>query len=181
VLNLTAADRRFCGRWLLATMLAIALCNPLGPIGLFIGPVVLATTQSDVLRREGHRFWPWGIATLVSGYLAIALFTGLFLGVPKLPIPVMVLICGAIVGAAQGWVLRRESRYWRWWPLLNALILTVSLSWFMPGVLNAAIYGTQRVSLTWLALATLTGLIGGLLKGLALAWLFKHPARPGRH
>lgn len=160
---------------MLATTIAIALCTPLGAIGLFLGPVLLAIGQSYVLKRERHRYLPWGIATLLSGYVALFLFLLLFLYGAFLTVPVMVFLCGATIGLAQGLVLKSNSRYWRWWPIVNGAILTVSIVWFIPSVLDASVYGSQRTLLSWFVLAPLTGLIGGCLKGLALAWFLKHP------
>lgn len=176
MLHLTRADWRFCGQWTLVTTIAIALCNPLGPIGLMLGPVVLAIAQGYILKRHRHRFLPWSIATMIGGYVAISLFTGLFLYGVASPVPLQVFLCGAIVGLAQGLVLRHDSRHWLWWPMVNGAILAVSIAWFMPGVLDASVYGTQRPPLTWLGLATLTGLIGGFLKGIALRAFLKFPA-----
>ena len=178
MLHLTPADRRFCLRWILATTAAIALCNPLGAPGLLIGPVVLAIAQGLALRRYYAPFVWWGLATIVGGYGAIALFIVWALFWSALPLPLMVLVCGAIVGCLQAWVLRRGSRLWGWWPLVNAVILTVSIAWFVPDMVDAAIYGTRRILWHWVALAALTGLIGGCLKGVALVWFLKKRPAP---
>jgi hypothetical protein len=173
--DLTPSDWRFCLQWTLATAIAIGLCGALGPIGLLVGPVVLAIAQGYVLRRKQPLFLFWGIATLVSGYVAIALVFVQVLFAYVIPLPVVVAMGGAIVGVAQAIVLRSRSRYWAWWPLVSAVVLTLSLFWFMPDAVNVGIYGTQRPFWVWMALAALTGLIGGILKGLTLIWLLKHP------
>jgi hypothetical protein len=117
----------------------------------------------------------WGIATLVGGYIAIALLAAWVLFASSIPLLLIIAICGAIVGVAQAIVLRSRSRYWAWWPFVNAVILTISLLGFMPDAVDAGIYGTQRPFWVWMALAGFTGLIGGILKGLALMGLLKHP------
>jgi len=169
VLHLTAADWQFCGRWTLATIIAIALGALLGPIGLFLGPVFLAITQGWVLRA----YWPegylwWGIATLIGGYISIPVMVGGLLAFSALSLPLMIFVSGAIIGGGQALVLRRQSRRWVWWPLISGLILTLSLFWYIPEAIDAAIYGQNRTAWEWVLRASLAGLIGGLLKGFAL-------------
>lgn len=173
--DLTPSDWRFCLQWTLATAIAISFCGALGPIGLLVGPVVLAIAQSYVLRRKQPLFLFWGIATFVGGYIAIALLVAWVLFASSIPLLLIIAICGAIVGLAQAFVLRRHTRYWAWWPFVNAAVLTISLFWFIPDAVDVGIYGTQRSFWGWMALAGFTGLIGGILKGLALMGLLKHP------
>lgn len=160
-------------RWTVATTAAIALCNPLGIVGLFGGPIVLAIAQGWAMRPYWPHYRWWGLATIIGGYCAIFLLVGLVL-LSRWPVFVMVFVCGAIAAVPHTLVLRYyRQRGWPWWPLINAGILTVSLFWFMPDIINASIYGNSRVSWAWLAMATLTGLIGGSLKGLAVAQMLK--------
>lgn len=170
---LTRSEWQFCGRWLLATSIAIALCASLGPVGLLVGPILLAIAQGYVLKRYWLRFKAWGIATLVGGYLAIGAFIGLFFSASFLPLAPMVFLSGLPLGATQAYVLRRDGRSWQLWPLVSALVLTISLYQFMPLAVGAAIVGTRRPFWEWMLLAALAGLIGGFLKGVALAWILK--------
>lgn len=173
--DLTPSDWRFCLRWTLASAIAIGFSGSLGPIGLLVGPILLAIAQGYVLRRQKPMYLQWGIATLVGGYIAIALLVAWVLFASSIPLLLIIAICGAIVGLAQAFVLRRHSRYWAWWPFVNAAVLTISLFWFMPDAVDVGIYGTQRPFGVWGALAGFTGLIGGILKGLALMGLLKQP------
>ena len=175
---LTPSHWRFGFFWMLATTIAIVLCAPFGSIGLFMGPALLASAQGYVLNRHGYPFIGWSLATLVSGYSAIVLFVALFFSMTALPL--VVFICGAVMGLAQGLILRRRTRYWVWWPVVSAAVLTISIAWFVPSAVNATIYGSERSGLDWLVLATFSGLIGGCLKGIALAWFLKGPASLSR-
>ena len=177
MLHLTAADWQFCGRWTLATVVAIALAAALGPLGLFTGPLILAIAQGWVLRPYwAEDYLWWGMATLLGGGLSILVLVIGVLVFSTLPLPLMIFVGGAIIGGGQALVLRRNSRRWVWWPLINGLILTVSLFWYLPDVLDAAIYGQHRATWEWVLRASLVGLIGGALKGVALTQ-YLHPAR----
>ncbi|NEQ42124.1 MAG: hypothetical protein F6K00_00600 [Leptolyngbya sp. SIOISBB] len=79
-----------------------------------------------------------------------------------------VFVCGAIAAGPQAWVLRRHRQPWQWWPLVNAVILTLTLFWLLPDMLNASIYGNTRPAWEWVARAAIAGLIGSSLKGMAL-------------
>ncbi len=123
-----------------------------------------------------HPHWPhyrwWGLATIIGSYCAIFTLVALVLW-SRWPVFVMVFVCGAIAALPHMLVLRHYRQPWRWWPWINAAILTLSLFWFMPNVINAAIYGNSRGMGEWLALATLTGLIGSSLKGFALTQVLR--------
>lgn len=174
--HLAKPNWRFCLQWVLATAIALALCNLLGPIGLLIGPGVLAIAQGYVLRRHRYRFFfAWGATTAIGGYGALFAYFVLFLSMASsLPLWVLVGIGGAILGVAQAIVLRGHSRYWRWWPLINAIILTISLGWLMPTIMDGAIYGSRQPDWQRLLRMALTGIIGGTLKGLMLDQVLRH-------
>lgn len=172
MLHLTPKDGQFWARWTLATTLEIALCNVLGIVSFFTGPIVLAIAQGWALRTYWPRYRWWALATMSGGYLALSALLACVL-FARWPIFVSVFVCGAIAALPQMLVLRFYRCRWRWWPLVNAVILTVSLFWFMPGIIDASIYGNTRVSWQWLALATLAGLIGSSLKGLALTQVLR--------
>lgn len=164
----TSEDWRFCARWTIATTLAIALGNVLHIVGFFGGPIVLAIAQGWALRSYWRHYRLWGLATMVGDYLALFSFLALTL-FAQWPVFVSVFIGAAIAAVPQAWVLRRHRQPWRYWPLVNAGILTLALCWVLPIMINAWISGDAR-PFSWegLALAALTGLIGGSLKGLAL-------------
>jgi hypothetical protein len=172
VFHLTSQDWQFCLRWTIATTAAIALCNALSIIGLFSGPIVLAIAQGWAMRPYWPHYRWWGLATIIGGYFALFTLLALVL-LSWWPVFVRVFVCGAIAALPHMLVLRHYRQPWRWWPLINAAILTLSLFWFMPDVINAAIYGNSRGMGEWLALATLTGLIGGSLKGFALTQVLR--------
>lgn len=158
---------------MIATTAAIALCNFLDTSGFFSGPVVLAIAQGWALRSYWPHYRVWGLATMVGGYLALGAFLACVL-FAHWPIFVSVFVCGVIAAGPQAWVLRRHHQPWQWWPLVNAVILTLTLFGFLPDMLNAAIYGNTRPTWEWVARAALTGLIGGSLKGLALTQVLQH-------
>ncbi|MEM1279287.1 MAG: hypothetical protein AAGG53_04515 [Cyanobacteria bacterium P01_H01_bin.152] len=174
---LTSKDWRFCGRWTLATTLAIALCNALDIGGFLSGPIVLAIAQGWALRSYWPHYRLWALATIVGDYLAVFAFLALIL-FARWPVFVSVFVCAAISAGPQAWVLRRHRQPWRRWPLINALILTLTLFWFLPDMLDASIYGNTRPAWEWVARAALTGLIGGSLKGLALTHFLQPRALP---
>lgn len=168
MLYLTSKDWQFCARWTLATTLAIALCNALLVVGFFGGPILLAISQGWALRSYWRHYRLWGLATIIGDYLAIVAFFPLLL-FARWPVFVSVFVCGAIAAMPQTWVLRRHRQPWQWWPLVNAGILTLALFWILPTMIDAWISGHVRPFI-WegIALAALTGLIGGSLKGIAL-------------
>ena len=174
---LTSKDWRFCARWTLATTLAIALCNALDIVGFLSGPIVLAIAQGWALRSYWPHYRLWALATLIGGYLALLELLLCVLFAPW-PVFVSVFVCGAIAAGPQAWVLRRHRQPWRRWPLINAVILTLTLFWFLPDMLDASIYGNTRPAWEWVARAALTGLIGGSLKGIALTQFLQPRALP---
>lgn len=167
--DLTAAEWRFWGRWTAAMTFAIAVCAALGPVGLMGGPLLLALAQGLALLQFWRRSAPWFIATLVGGYLALAAALGIVLWYTQ-PL-LIVVVGGAILGLLQGLVLRSRSRYWYIWPGLTILVLLVSVGWFMPPAIDAAIYGSQWSGWRWMAMGAASGAIGGGLKGWALIGL----------
>lgn len=170
--NLDRKDWIFCLRWTLATAIAIGICSLFGLYGLLVGPFVVAIAQGLALVGYWNYAILWGLAIVIGGYTALVAFLGLFVYSP-LPLPITVMISGAVMGLAEGFVLRPVTRLWKGWPLLKSLVLLISIGWFVPSVINASVSGVTRSWWEWLALATLTGLIGGALKGLALVWFLK--------
>lgn len=170
-------DGRFCLQWMGATTIAIVLSYLFGPIGLFMGPAVLALAQGFVLRRYWSQYLVWGIVTMLTGYGAIALLFLWVLALSSVPLPLVLFLGGALIGLGQAMVFRQGGRSWVWWPGASGLALMVSLFWFMPGVVNAAIYGSRGPLWQGLALAGLTGLLGGSIKGVLLNWVLRSPPR----
>ncbi|NER80731.1 MAG: hypothetical protein F6K42_14405 [Leptolyngbya sp. SIO1D8] len=175
MLNLTRKDWRFCLRWTVATAIALSLCGLLGPVGFMVGPLTLAIAQGVALKGYWGRAIFWGFGMVVGGHTAwVALALGLL---AQAPVSLAIVMSSAVLGLAQAFVLRGASQVWRWWPLVTIVILQVSIGWFVPLVLNAAVYGSQRPMWQWITLTTLTGLIGGSLTSIALAWVLKQPPR----
>ena len=159
---------------MLLTAIALGLCGFLGNLGFLTGPVILAIAQGLALERYWTRSIPWGFATVIGGYLALGItFTML-----ALPLPLVIILSSAVLGAAQAFILRGTSRFWQWWPLVTVMVLLVSISWFLPRAIDAAIYGSQQTSWHWIAMTGLTGVIGGTFKGIALAWFLKQTPLP---
>ena len=158
---------------MLATAIALGLCGLLSGLGFLGGPVILAIAQGLALERYWTRSIPWGVATVIGGYLALGVIVVGF----ALPPPLSVALSSAVLGVAQALVLRGTSRFWQWWPLVTIVVLLLSVSWFVPMAMDEVIYGSQRPPWQWVALAGLTGIIGGALKGLALTWFLKQTPR----
>lgn len=173
--DLAQADRRFLLRWVMATTLTVALCSLMGPVGLLVGPLPLAIAQGLALRCYWDRAALWSIATLAGGYSALVVFFGLYFFAP-LPLSATLLLSGAVIGWSQAMVLRGLTRFWGLWPVLSGLLLWLSLGGFVVTVTNAVVFGTARPWWHWLAQATLIGLMGSPLAGLALIWVLK-PSR----
>ena len=133
---------------------------------------MLAIAQGVALAGYWNRAILWGLATVIGGYGAIVAFIGLFL-IAILPPVWIVFVSSAILGLAQAYSLRGESRWWWWWPLITSGILWMTVGWFVSLAINAVIYGHQRPPWQWMLLAALTGITGGALKGLALVGLLK--------
>ncbi|NEQ46763.1 MAG: hypothetical protein F6K00_25765 [Leptolyngbya sp. SIOISBB] len=116
-------------------------------------------------------YWPhyrlWALATIIGGYLVLVALLACVL-LARWPVFVSVFVCGAIAAGPQAWVLHRHRQPWRCRPLMNAVILTLTLFWFLPDMLNASIYGNTRPVWEWVARAAIAGLIGSSLKGMAL-------------
>ncbi|MGF1521758.1 MAG: hypothetical protein ACFBSF_05495 [Leptolyngbyaceae cyanobacterium] len=203
MLNLTRADWLFCLRWTLATAIALSIptllkqVSFLEQIGLWTGPIWLGIAQGLALERYWTRSIPWGFATAVGGYLAIGSYSLLILAsfavAPILPSALgqITFIClptvggGVILGLAQALVLRGVSRWWRWWPLVSSMVLLVSIFWLIALSIEASVMqfaiGDEPPSRPswwyWTLLTAVSGLIGGVLKSLALALFLKRTPR----
>ena len=199
MLNLTRADWFFCLRWTLATAIALGLTPLLlrleliRPIGLWTGPIWLGLAQGLALERYWTRSIPWGFATAIGGYLGIGAYylliqSSLYAG-PEIPLVLTdisfyglaPLSGGAVLGLAQAFVLRGVSRWWRWWPLVSGLVLLASIFWLVNLILWDAFQRIDpflsRPLWYWICLTALSGIIGGVLKSLALALFLKRTPR----
>ncbi|MEL6382897.1 MAG: hypothetical protein AAFQ89_10565, partial [Cyanobacteria bacterium J06626_18] len=192
----TRADWLFCLRWTLATAIALTLPTLLGqvaflePIGPWTGPIWLGIAQTLALERYWTRSIPWGLATAIGGYVAIggyyllvvvSLATAAILPSTLVEIVFVylpIIGSGAILGLAQALVLRGVSRWWRWWPLVSGVILSISIFWLVGLSIEAVILQSAESPSRspwwyWTLLTALSGLIGGVLKSLALALFLK--------
>ncbi|MBE7380154.1 MAG: hypothetical protein F6J95_001935 [Leptolyngbya sp. SIO1E4] len=181
MLDLTWRDGWFCLRWTLATAIALSVSGSLNSDGFFAGPVLLAIAQGFALVGYWRRAIYWVIATVFGGYLAMVAFIGMLLlsfGIGRLPETLTFSVSGVLLGLPQALVLIGQSRFWRGWPLASGITWLISVGWFFTFASNRSLFqhfgGLWQISI----LFAVCGLIGGMLKGLALVWFLKQTPHP---
>jgi len=120
---------------------------PMITSGLLVG-----IFQWLVLQRRIDKSWRWVVATFIGwtiGYLII------FFGIPQQFENVDGFVIGLTTGIAQWVILRGELHWPGWWIIFSIVGWTTGLT-LLPGVL-------------------LTGTMAGVLTGLALEILLRHP------
>ncbi|MGK7926282.1 MAG: hypothetical protein AB4290_13740 [Spirulina sp.] len=150
----------------------------------------LGLMQWAVLRRRIHRGVWWIPATVVGSILglfcafwSLSLFvfwTGTFSDV--LGLPIATFVGGAIVGLLQWFVLRPYSKKAYWWILASGVGWMCSVSWFMlytMGFIFSRFNNLGDIG-SWLVLASASGGMGGMIKGIALAWILAVPPKHDR-
>lgn len=149
----TPFDWGFVFLWIVATSMGWVLGRVLMPaLSLVMTGVAMAILQWLVLQSRIVRHVHW-LALSVAGWAAGGLFV-----LVAVPIELDVLTgpaFGAATGFAQWLVLRREVHWSGWWLVVMPLAWTTGLS-VLPGIL-------------------LTGVMAGLLTGIALALLLRNP------
>ncbi|MBF2035386.1 MAG: hypothetical protein IGR92_07860 [Leptolyngbyaceae cyanobacterium T60_A2020_046] len=172
-LPLSRADIVLWIRWVIVTAAVIGLCAGLGPIGYFIGPVLLGVGQALVLRFSQGPALAWGLATVIGGYFGLIALTASIIFINPW---VGVFIGAAILGVAQAIALQGTLRHGVWWPLVSILALMIGVGWFVPQGFNAMVYGSQRPAWVWALMGVGCGALGGALKG--GMWVLLQRRRP---
>ncbi|MBE7380153.1 MAG: hypothetical protein F6J95_001930 [Leptolyngbya sp. SIO1E4] len=188
MLTLTWKDWWFCLRWTLATAITLGGSIWLGERAFLVGPILLAIAQGLALVGYWRRAIYWAIATLLGSYLTVMAFLGMLIlsfRMGSMPESLVFresllafLICGTLLGLPQAFVLDRVSRFWRWWPLASGITWLISVGWFFTFASNSSLF--HHFGGLWQTIIQIAvcGLIGGMLKGLALVWFLKQTPRP---
>lgn len=174
--GLTQADVWFCVRWTLGTAIALAISGSYGVYGLVVGPTLLGIAQWIALLGYWEYGVQWGISTIVGGYLALSAFVLLSLEVFDASW-ITVAICGVIFGTCQACVLAiANNPIWLLWPMVNSGLWVVNIS----GVFSfAQTYGVRAFQSPWTEIIAFSasGLVGGAMKGVLLAYAIKRIPR----
>jgi hypothetical protein len=120
---------------------------PIITSGLLVG-----IFQWLVLQRRIDKSWRWVVATFIgwtAGFLIV------FFGIPQPLLNVDGFVIGLTTGFAQWTILRGELHWSGWWIIFSIVGWTTGLT-LLPGVM-------------------LTGTMAGVLTGLALEILLRHP------
>jgi hypothetical protein len=165
-------------RWVLASTLGWAATGALAAISTdlnaSLGLALVAIGQWSALRRWLHGGGMWVLVTYIAG------FAGSLLGVVLIGLLgwtasggwigagwnlLLWAVQGAVIGAAQGFLIRREIDGVRWWVAANALgfALASPMTQFFRGgalgfegrMLNMALFGLVSSAVSGLALVTL--------------------------
>ncbi|MEM9004924.1 MAG: hypothetical protein AAGE59_15545 [Cyanobacteria bacterium P01_F01_bin.86] len=197
MLNLTRADWQFCFRWALVTAIAVSIPLLLHQVSfprmvaIWTVPIWIGIAQGLTLERYWTRSIPWGFTTAMGGVGAFAVAAILrqlvdsinvladLRGTIFVSLPAIV---GVLWGLAQALVLRGTSRWWRWWPGVNVVILHISIVGLViltvhDGVQQYYASVPPRPWWHWLFYVFLSGLISGFLESLALALFLKQTPR----
>lgn len=148
----------------------------------------LALSQWAILRRRiRHAIW-WIPATAIGSILGlIGAFWSLSLGFWRvswfarygLGFFFGALVGGAIVGLLQWFVLSPNSKKAHWWIVASGLGWMSSVSWVALYSMNFFFGSSGESEIAgWLVLAGASGGIGGMIKGIALAWILADPRIP---
>lgn len=124
----------------------------LSPLSFVISGFLVGILQWLVLQGRIRNPWRWIVAT-TAGWTAGFLIT--FFGIPSQFEFVNGVVIGLMTGLAQWVVLRRELNWAGWWIIFSIIGWTTGLTLF-PGI-------------------TLSGTMAGILTGLALEILLRHP------
>ncbi|MBP0016433.1 MAG: hypothetical protein J7647_02615 [Cyanobacteria bacterium SBLK] len=146
----------------------------------------LALSQWAILRRRiRHAVW-WIPATAMGAILGLlgASLSLSLLGRSRFFIELGFFVSafagGAIVGFLQGLVLLPNSKKAYWWIVASGLGWMSSVSWLALYSMNLFFSRFDPSELAgWFILAGASGGIGGMIKGITLAWILANP-RPRR-
>jgi hypothetical protein len=146
-------DWTFLFQWMVATSLGWLAAGFLGPgIALAASGLVCGFLQYLILQRRVRRPSHWVSAGAAGWALgALLLLAAVPLGMNFLN----GLVLGGLSGAAQWLVLRREVYLAGWWPLICIVAWTTGMA-LLPGIF-------------------LTGIMAGLIQGVALELLLRNP------
>jgi hypothetical protein len=139
--------------WIMATTLGWFVGGLiLSPLSFVFSGFLVGIFQWLVLQGRIRNPWRWIVAT-TAGWTAGYLIT--FFGIPAQFEFANGVVIGLTTGLAQWLVLRREVHWAGWWIIFSIIGWTTGLT-LLPG-------------------ATLSGTMAGILTGLALEILLRHP------
>ena len=188
-------------QWMLATSLSIPLGWSLWGLLFFlpllnsrfailflwlaIGAMIfvpLGVSQWAILRRRiRHAIW-WIPATAIGSLLGLfsAVWSLFVLGThspsPDLFFFVGAFVGGIVLGFLQWLVLNPSCQKAYWWILASGVGWMGSVSWFALYSTRFFVEGSHPGEMVgWLLLAGASGGVGGMVKGIALAWILAIP------
>lgn len=151
--NILSFDWALWFLWIMATTLGWILGRFLLPNLAFVTiGIGLGILQWFVLQHRMRKAWRWIIVTTLGWILGSTLILAL------LP-DGMEFLAGVILGITTGtaqWLILRSEVYWAgWWIIINVVAWTTGMA-LLPGVM-------------------LTGVMAGVITGLAIALLIRYP------
>ena len=156
VLKILSFDWVLFFLWLMATTLCWVLGRFLLPNLAFVTiGLALGILQWLVLQRRINNAWQWIIATTIGWVLGSTIILSL---APEVMDFLAGVIMGVTTGTAQWLILRREVNWAGWWIVINVVGWTTGMG-LLPGVM-------------------LTGVMAGVVTGIALMLLLAYPKPP---
>jgi hypothetical protein len=154
--NVLSFDWALWFQWIMATTLGWVLGRFLLPNLAFamIG-IAMGILQWFILQHHIRKAWQWIFATALGWLLGSIL---LFSVVPTDLDFVAGVVMGLTTGTAQWVILRREFFWSGWWIVINVVAWTTGMA-LLPGLL-------------------LTGVIAGVITGVAIGLLLQNPKPP---
>ena len=145
-------DWAFLFMWLMATTWGWLLGSfVIAGAAMIVTGLAIAILQWFVLKSRMDRAWRWILATSIAWGIGFLLFAA----IPAALDFVNGFVLGAVTGIGQWLFLRKELQWAGWWIPISALAWSAGLT-LMPGIL-------------------LSGIWPGLITGIALEILLRHP------